>query len=291
MADEKTKVYQGSIRFMPNWYMLFKSRDTDRKKLGFLKTILEYAFEDRIPEVAYRDPSGFTDGEEYAIYDAFWMAKPIIDNYKREQDVGLYGVKGGRPRKENEENPGVKPRGFFDPQNPENQGVLQGVLENGNPGGKPGPFNKIEIENKIEDNYIAGSDAPARTRNAVLDGLFERFWKEYPSTCPRKYDKKKCRDKWSIVFRSASDVDALFGLIMEGLAKWRASKMWNESGGQFIMAPMRWLNGRCWEDTPAEAAISDGGGSNSAVDELAKKGAEALRQMREKITGKSEGVQ
>ena len=278
----KVEIYQGAIKFMPNWYMLFKSRDTDKKKLDFLRTILEYAFEDRIPTVAYRDPSQFTSGEEYAIYDAFWMAKPIIDNYKRENQLGVYGGQGGRPRRGTSENQGDKPGGFFADE------------DSGNQGSAPPSFNKIEnIKENKKENIIAGEVTPARTRKSVLDEFFERFWKEYPSTCPRKYYKKKCRDKWAIIFRDAAEANTLFGMILEGLAKWRVSRMWNDAGGQYIMAPMRWLNGRCWEDAPTEAVSTDasGGGNNPAFDELARREAEELRQMREKLTSRREGVQ
>ena len=123
---------------MPNWYMLFKSRDTDKKKLEFIKTILEYAFEDKVPNFAYADPSTFTSVDEYVAFDAFWSAKPLIDNQKRENAAGENGKKGGRPPK----NQGDKPGG------------LQDSEENQNPGGEPGAFIKdknIKENNKIEN--------------------------------------------------------------------------------------------------------------------------------------------
>ena len=87
-----------------------------------------------------------------------------------------------------------------------------------------------------------------------IRSLFDLFWAEYPSTCPRKYDKRKCVAKWEHILRGAEDPNALFSAIMEGLAKWKRSAMWNEADGRYIKAPLVWLNGECWEDAPREDA-------------------------------------
>lgn len=36
--------------------------------------------------------------------------------------------------------------------------------------------------------------------NDSIEDMFNVFWKEYPSNCPRKVDKKKCRDKFARIF-------------------------------------------------------------------------------------------
>lgn len=84
-----------------------------------------------------------------------------------------------------------------------------------------------------------------------LSEMFESFWKEYPG--PRKVDKKKCRDKFvSAVERSAKGrtVDEVFSEIMNGLAAWKKCSTWNKDGGQFIRAPLVWLNNENWKDIP-----------------------------------------
>lgn len=84
-----------------------------------------------------------------------------------------------------------------------------------------------------------------------LSEMFESFWKEYPG--PRKVDKKKCRDKFvSAVERSAKGrtVDEAFSEIMNGLAAWKKCSTWNKDGGQFIRAPLVWLNNENWKDIP-----------------------------------------
>ena len=247
------EIYQGAIKFMPNWYMLFKSRDTDKKKLEFLRTILEYAFEDKVPEVAYRDPSTFTSAEEYAIFDAFWAAKPLVDSYKREDQerikkvlAGSLGGSAGRGEsKVRHRNDTLQADLQASVQAP-----LQADLQAPSQAETELPFiNKnIEIENRKDNIDIdnARSDSKAH----ILE-LFEKFWEAYPSTCPRKYGKQQCRKKWEVIFRGAADADTLFKSILDGLAKWKASKMWNDHGGQYIMGPHRWLNNQSWEDGPA----------------------------------------
>lgn len=96
---------------------------------------------------------------------------------------------------------------------------------------------------------ITGSSQSEEKCN--LSEMFESFWKEYPG--PRKVDKKKCRDKFvSAVERSAKGrtVDEVFSEIMNGLAAWKKCSTWNKDGGQFIRAPLVWLNNENWKDIP-----------------------------------------
>ena len=80
---------------------------------------------------------------------------------------------------------------------------------------------------------------------------FDRFWSAYPSRCPRKVDKKKCHDKWLKLMRDAKDKSGdLVLAIFKGLALWDKSEMWTSNNGQYIKAPLVWLNGACWNDEP-----------------------------------------
>lgn len=82
------------------------------------------------------------------------------------------------------------------------------------------------------------------------DEKFETFWSAYPKECPRKTDKKKCREKFDRYLQKAGDAETLFGEIMNGLAEWKQSSLWRDNGGQYIMAPIRWLNNENWKESP-----------------------------------------
>lgn len=98
--------------------------------------------------------------------------------------------------------------------------------------------------------------------------MFESFWKSWPSKCPRKTDKKKCRDKLIGILKNArkGEAETMFATIMAGLETWKRSEQWNRDEGQFIMAPLRWLNGENWKD---EVATSDNG-RKAESEEIAK---------------------
>lgn len=100
-----------------------------------------------------------------------------------------------------------------------------------------------EAQREIEENKLKS------VPNAVE--WFEMFWKAYPATCPRKVDKKKCMAKYATLLKNAGQgADHLHEKIMAGLGLWVQSEMWNNDGGKYIKAPLVWLNGSCWEDTP-----------------------------------------
>ena len=88
---------------------------------------------------------------------------------------------------------------------------------------------------------------PSETSLTAKDaeGLFDAWWKEYPS-CSRKVNKKVCHDKFVRILKNSDDGVATFNRIMNGLKKWIASKDWNKDGGQFICAPLVWLNQERW---------------------------------------------
>lgn len=85
---------------------------------------------------------------------------------------------------------------------------------------------------------------------ADADRMFNAFWSAYPSACPRKTEKKKCREKFINHLKKSKDAVQLFNQIMEGLAEWTQCDTWIRDGGQYIMAPVRWINNECWNDHP-----------------------------------------
>lgn len=94
---------------------------------------------------------------------------------------------------------------------------------------------------KNEHIYVGGEES------------FEKFWKEYPSNCPRKVDKSKCRAKYLKLWREAEDSAAFEAELIAALGRWKASEMWTKDGGNFIRAPLVWLSSRSWEDEPLTA--------------------------------------
>jgi hypothetical protein len=80
-------------------------------------------------------------------------------------------------------------------------------------------------------------------------GEFDRFWAEYPKTL-RKADEQGCRKKWAKL-----KLDAEAARVLAGLRILKESPDWTKQGGQFIPAPMVFLNQRKWD---IDMAISTG---------------------------------
>jgi hypothetical protein len=92
------------------------------------------------------------------------------------------------------------------------------------------------------------------------ENAFEEFWMAYPSNCPRKVDKAKCRAKYLKCRAEADDPAAFDATCRAALDRWKASDLWTKEGGRYIRAPLVWLNSRSWEDAPPPAK-QDGAGA------------------------------
>lgn len=88
---------------------------------------------------------------------------------------------------------------------------------------------------KLPDTSVSDKD---------INELFEGFWKSYPG--PRKIDKKKCFAKFARILKSSSNGVKVFNDIMNGLDRWMKTDTWMKNGGQFICAPLVWLNNERW---------------------------------------------
>jgi hypothetical protein len=100
--------------------------------------------------------------------------------------------------------------------------------------------------------------------------MFAKFWEAYPSKCPRKVDKKKCLDKFVRILKDSKDANSTFNTVMSGLKVWRESELWNADGGKFIKAPLVWLNGACWIDSPKKGN-GNGSSKNSTANATSHK--------------------
>ena len=87
---------------------------------------------------------------------------------------------------------------------------------------------------------------------------FDEFWKAYPKT-KRKAAKPQCMAKWA-----TKGLDAIGARVVAALEAAKRSDEWRKDRGQFIPAPLVWLNQERWEafdetDTAPQAAAVDEG--------------------------------
>ena len=219
--------------FYDTWHFLAEGRDTDSKRLAFYDAIMRYAFEGIEPQKPVR---GESPGEAWAAWDAFVVAKDKIDSHKAKARAGRNG-KGVSRNVGNSHHSNQN-------QNKINSESIQNQNKDQNKNNT-----KRDI-NKNKNKSILFSLSKER-HTPFLDDTFERFWSDYPSSCPRKTDKRKCRAKWEAIFKDAENPTCLFEEILNGLARWRECELWTSDNGKFIRAPLVWLNNRNWEDAPA----------------------------------------
>jgi hypothetical protein len=72
------------------------------------------------------------------------------------------------------------------------------------------------------------------------DGLFDRFWQEYP--------KRKGKADALKAWKKIKPDQALADQIFKSLDAAKRSQDWNKDAGQYIPYPATWLNGQRWED-------------------------------------------
>lgn len=112
-----------------------------------------------------------------------------------------------------------------------------------------------------DSHMDSGSDMSSADKQKVEQGsevtrLFEAFWKEYPG--PRKIDKRKCQAKFERILLSAKSPKEMATQIMSGLARWKQSADWQKNNGQFICAPLVWLNNERWEAEVRKGGFPNG---------------------------------
>lgn len=72
-------------------------------------------------------------------------------------------------------------------------------------------------------------------------GAFEIFWHEWP-THPRKVAMAQCRKKWE-----SKGCDAIAEEVIASVLAHKLSPAWLKNAGEFIPAPMVWLNQNRWQ--------------------------------------------
>jgi hypothetical protein len=81
-----------------------------------------------------------------------------------------------------------------------------------------------------------------------LDDRFSEFWEKYPSR--RKVKKADAMKKWK-----AEKLDKIAEQILNGLENWKASEDWAKDNGEYICAPIVFLNQKRWLDEPQKAGL------------------------------------
>lgn len=94
---------------------------------------------------------------------------------------------------------------------------------------------------KQRKRKLTHADADGKGEEKALspEGVFDRFWSEYP----KKVSKGDARKAWV-----KHKCDRLFGKIMSALGNAKRSAQWAKDDGQFIPYPASWLNAEGWED-------------------------------------------
>lgn len=97
-----------------------------------------------------------------------------------------------------------------------------------------------------------GKGREGNTRDASHDDDlpgFAEFWKTWPVT-DRKQAKGKCLDAWK---KAHAERDA--AVILVHVERMKSSGDWQRDNGQYIPAPLVYLNGRRWEGAEESAAM------------------------------------
>lgn len=106
-----------------------------------------------------------------------------------------------------------------------------------------------EYEDEDEDKSSLG-EKECREKGGTG---FDRFWEAWPAH-HRKSDKARCQARW----KSAA-LEPLTDRIVAAIEEWKQSAEWTKDGGQFISAPLVFLNKKKWEGAtppPASAVLS-----------------------------------
>lgn len=123
---------------------------------------------------------------------------------------------------------------------------------------------KLIKEEKREVKQSTIEEIDTSVSDKDMDAMFTSFWNCYPS-CSRKTNKKAVRRKFEIILgNDPNKAVSMFNKIMNGLANWMASPDWNKNGGEFICAPLVWLNQERWEAEIRKGSYGNKSGSTSA---------------------------
>lgn len=117
-----------------------------------------------------------------------------------------------------------------------------------------------ELEKEREKEVEKNPPTP-RKRGEDLSEGFAAFWSAYPST-PRKAAKRQCWDKWR-----RRGLEARWPRIVAHVKAMAASEAWRKGGGEFIPAPLVYLNqDRFDASTTSEVEVVDWRESRAGIE-------------------------
>jgi hypothetical protein len=88
-----------------------------------------------------------------------------------------------------------------------------------------------------------------KRREEEIPPGFVRFWESWPKSL-RKEAKGKCLEAWR-----KANAEPIADTVVAHVDRLKHSTAWTKSGGEFIPAPLVYLNNRRWEG--ADAAVND----------------------------------
>ncbi len=127
----------------------------------------------------------------------------------------------------------------------------------GSKGGNPAlkDMGKVNLKVIQEDKQKpTPSSSSSSSSSSNTNTRFAEFWSTYPN-CKRKGSKSKCDDVWS-----KRGYDGIADQILGHLESMATSDDWTKMDGQFVPAPLVYLNKQSW----------DGWSSSSPVDQPVK---------------------
>jgi hypothetical protein len=98
-----------------------------------------------------------------------------------------------------------------------------------------------------------------KTEDNGLTPGFQRFWDAWPKS-ERKAARGKCFDSWK-----KAKADQLADTIVAHVESLKRTPGWTKDGGQYIPAPLVYLNERRWEGADPDAANDDPWGLRTAL--------------------------
>lgn len=105
---------------------------------------------------------------------------------------------------------------------------------------------------KAASPRVQGEGKGRKGKEPATSTRFDDFWETWPKS-ERKHDKAKCMDKWT-----NSNLDELADQILADVESKKLTRKWQSDDGQFIEAPLVYLNNRRWEDGGGEACVGGG---------------------------------
>ena len=109
-------------------------------------------------------------------------------------------------------------------------------------GGRHDAADKIRDRAETEEMRVETDLRP-------LDSIyFLEFWNSYPAR--RKVKKSDAQKKWK-----TEKLDNIAEQVLDGLESWKASEDWAKDNGEYICAPIVFLNQKRWLDEPQKAGL------------------------------------